>query len=309
MIRAIIDRLRTFWRLSVLTQIAVDQEMRSLRSEAARDTPGNPMTQGFKVYSQTDEDGIIEAIFSAVGCRSRIFVEIGASDGLENNTHYLLHKGWRGVWIEGSQKRVDRLRQSLERESSEERGTKEPDLCVASARIDRANVDATIASCLRRLENGACPSEIDLLSIDIDGNDLPVLEAVHCVRPRVICAEYNAKFPPPTCVQVEYDPELRWAGDDYMGASLSSWVKALSKRGYTLVSCNVSGSNAFFVDDEALRASALPVHAPSALYKPARYHLMFRHSGHRASLAYLARAKSVAFMPSGSIDAPTASPH
>src|SRR5687768_7613741 len=84
-----------------LAQIAIDRELREIRAQALERTPNNPLVRGFKVYAQLDEDGIIEAIFDAIGVRTRTFVEIGSGSGLENNSRYLLHKGWRGVWIEG----------------------------------------------------------------------------------------------------------------------------------------------------------------------------------------------------------------
>ena len=37
------------------------------------------LPSGFKVYSQNDEDGIIQEIFSRIGCESRIFVEFGVT--------------------------------------------------------------------------------------------------------------------------------------------------------------------------------------------------------------------------------------
>ncbi|MGK7887297.1 MAG: hypothetical protein AB4057_22045 [Crocosphaera sp.] len=48
---------------------------------------------GFKVYSQSDEDGIIEEIFARIGVKSKTFVDFGAETGAENNSHYLLGKG------------------------------------------------------------------------------------------------------------------------------------------------------------------------------------------------------------------------
>jgi hypothetical protein len=59
---------------------------------------------GYKVYSQNEEDGIIAEIYRRIGEGEKTFVEFGVEEGLENNTHFLLHKGWRGLWLEGSTK-------------------------------------------------------------------------------------------------------------------------------------------------------------------------------------------------------------
>lgn len=70
---------------------------------------------GFKVYSQNDEDGYIEEIFNRIGTTDKKFIEFGVQDGLESNCHYLLHKGWSGLWIEGSKKCFKQLRKKFEK--------------------------------------------------------------------------------------------------------------------------------------------------------------------------------------------------
>ena len=57
-----------------------------------------------QTYSQGGEDGVIEEIFNRIGTTNKQFVEFGVSQGLENNTAYLLLSGWQGVWLEGSEK-------------------------------------------------------------------------------------------------------------------------------------------------------------------------------------------------------------
>ena len=72
------------------------------------------LLDGFKVYSQNDEDGIIESIFSDIGTTNKLFVEIGVGkDGIENNTHYLLLKNWRGLWIEANSNYVKAIKKNL----------------------------------------------------------------------------------------------------------------------------------------------------------------------------------------------------
>lgn len=110
-------------------------------------------------------------------------------------------------------------------------------------------------------------SEVDFLSIDVDGNDLHILRSFLTVsRPRVICAEYNALFPPPLKISVAYDKSHSWSGDDYMGASLSAFTEMLD--GYLLFGCGIAGLNAFFVRcDLAQPFTKYPEHD---LYQPFR---------------------------------------
>jgi len=68
---------------------------------------------GFKVYSQNEEDGIIEKIFDDIGTTNEIFCEIGIGDCVENNSHYLLLKDWRGIWIDAKSKYIKKLQKKI----------------------------------------------------------------------------------------------------------------------------------------------------------------------------------------------------
>jgi hypothetical protein len=95
-------------------------------------------------------------------------------------------------------------------------------------------------------------SDVDVLSVDLDGNDLYFTEALlDVLHPKLVIVEYNANFPPPAGWAVEYDPNFRWDGTDYQGASLASFCDLLARFGYTLVCCNAAtGANAFFVNND-----------------------------------------------------------
>ncbi|HVE89263.1 MAG TPA: hypothetical protein VNA44_06130 [Burkholderiaceae bacterium] len=255
-------------------QLQLEREMARLRCELRKTMPDNPAACGFKVYSQSDEDGIIETICSRLQLDRGTFVEIGCGDGHENNTHYLLLKDWRGVWIDADPAKVALIRAAL------------PD---AAARLRVACYSVTaenIANLLRHeLTALGVAQTIDLLSIDIDGNDLPLVLAAEALSPNVLVVEYNAKFPYPMSQCVKYDPVHTWRNDDYHGASLGAWVKALETH-YRLVCCNLAGTNAFFVrSDLAGQFEPCP---PAELYQPARFYLTALRSGHPSSLSFLA---------------------
>ena len=103
------------------------------------------------------------------------------------------------------------------------------------------------------------------------------------IAPKIICVEYNGKFPPPTSMAMAYVGDHQWAEDDYYGATLQAWVD-LFKDGYTLVSCNLSGVNAFFVRNDLL--DAFKVYPVDQLYQPCRYWLV-GNNGHRSSMKWL----------------------
>src|SRR3954471_17194326 len=64
--------------------------------------PKRLLRYGFKVYSQHDEDGIIQEIFRRIGTSNRVFIEFGVETGVECNTAKLLIEGWSGLWIEAN---------------------------------------------------------------------------------------------------------------------------------------------------------------------------------------------------------------
>ncbi len=131
--------------------------------------------------------------------------------------------------------------------------------------IDRDNVNALIG----RYYTG----EIDLISIDVDGNDIYLLEALNVVNPRVIVIEYNAKFPPPLSIAQAYNATHRWRGGDYVGASLAAITKIAERKGYALVGCGVMGVNAFFVRQDLLDDKFFPPYTAEHHYQPPRYFL------------------------------------
>ena len=117
------------------------------------------------------------------------------------------------------------------------------------------------------------PRELDLLSIDIDGNDYFVWEAITAIEPRVVVIEYNSKFPPPMRWTIRYDPAHEWDGSDQFGASLQSLADLGIRKGYRLVGCNITGTNAFFVRADLAGDHFVEPPDAATLYQPPRYSL------------------------------------
>jgi hypothetical protein len=249
-------------RLTQAAQMAHLHEHRRALLESPRNADDRRLLKyGYRVHSQGDEDGILHEIFHRVGEGRRTFVEIGAGTGLENNTLFLLIQGWTGVWIEGSPRRVAAAKKNLGAAIAAGR------LRVEQRFVTAPNIDGTVRQLV--------PGDVDLLSIDLDGNDYHVLHAIQSICPRAIVAEYNAKFPPDVEWVMEYNEEHRWDSSDYFGASLKSLEILLTGRGYALVGCNLLGTNAFFVRKDL--ASDPPFCSPFTAenhYEPPRYFLL-----------------------------------
>lgn len=257
--------------LDVHLQLELSRELARLQSDLRRAMPENPAGWGYKVYSQADEDGILDVICHRLKLRSGVFVEIGCGDGRENNTHYLLLKGWRGVWIEGNAEHVSFIRAVLPQSDRLE---------LIQAFVTRENVAQLLRPVLSSF------GSLDILSVDIDSNDLEVAQAaIAAFEPKIVVGEYNAKFPYPLKLVFDYEPARMWQGDDYQGASLAAWTDRL-KPDYRLVSCNLAGTNAFFVRSDGLEP--FREYPPEQLYQPARFYLTALQSGHRPGLSFLA---------------------
>ena len=258
-------------------QMKIESEIREILEKIRGELADPLIAYGFKAYSQCDEDGIIQEIFRRIGVTHKTFVEIGVGNGTENNTHFLLLNGWKGVWIEGNHDYVKSIKENTNYRKNQI-------LSLQGKRITKENCNETILTGLQELK---LEQEIDFFSLDIDGNDYHILQEITAVSPRVICIEYNAKFPPPTKITIPYEESHYWKEDDYMGASLQMYVDYLRAQGYVLITCNITGANAFFVREELI-CGEIVLHPPEKLFQPPRYYLSYRQSGHKPSLKYLA---------------------
>jgi hypothetical protein len=210
-------------------------------------------------HSQNGEDGIIAEIFARIQPTDRSFIEIGASDGVENCTRALLEDGWHGVWIEGDAAMVTAARQVA--------GARP--VTIRNAFVDRASI-------LPVLEEAGAPTIPDLLVIDIDGNDYWVWTTVaSCYHARVVVIEYNAVVGPWLNWVMPYDAAHRWDGTRRHGAGLAALASLGSWLGYTLIGCDSRGVNVFFVvssESEHFSRRSIRGH-----FVAARYRLPFGH--------------------------------
>jgi hypothetical protein len=251
-----------------LTELQIDNYLlENLHKNPKYDNPKKLNRYEFKVFSQAGEDGIISEIFNRIGTTNKFFVEFGVGNGLENNSAYLLVKGWQGYWIEGSDRFCQSIRQSFE------------DL-IANQQLTLKNTFITGENIEDLFRKGNVPTELDLLSIDIDGNDYWVWQAITNYRPRVVIVEYNAIYPPESSWVMQYNPSHQWKYNSHMGSSLKALEKLGHQKGYKLVGCSFSGVNAFFVREDLLGDNFCSPFSAENHYEPARYFLCSQKAGH-----------------------------
>ncbi len=182
-----------------------------------------------KVFSQNGEDGIIEKIFELIGIHNKYFVEIGVETGSECNSRNLLeNKGWKGL--------------ALDREKY---GHLKHFMSINYEHITAENINNIFVKY-------EVPKKFDLLSIDVDGIDWYLWEAIENYAYRVLVIEYNAFVDSTKDWKVKYDPNFKWNRTNYFGASLLALNNLGKEKGYTLVCCDGTGTNAFFIKNEEL---------------------------------------------------------
>ncbi|MDF2385414.1 hypothetical protein JMG10_28370 [Nostoc ellipsosporum NOK] len=243
-----------------------DYIARQLREEPRYADPRKLTRFEYQSFSQYGEDGIIEEIFHRIGETNRYFVEFGVETGIECNSSLLLFKGWKGLWIEGNEQSAATIRRHFSEALGNER------LSLLNRFITAENIESLFTE-------AGVPVEPDLLSIDIDRNDYYVWKAIETFRPRVVCMEYNAIFPPSVDFVVPYAADQTWDGTSYFGASLAALNRLAGMKGYSLVGCSFAGVNAFFVRNDCLNDQFLEPGSLKTHYEPARYFL-YRKEGH-----------------------------
>ena len=249
-------------QLRVHQEILVAQLVAARRDDSRRLTP-----HGAQVYSQGEEDGILSEIFRRVGVTNRVFAECGVGDGLENNTTYLLLRGWSGYWFEADDASLKAIARTFHHPISSHR------LKVAGGFLTRESVAGAF-------QQQGVPRDLDLLSLDIDRNTSHVWRELRAFRPRVVVVEYNASIPPSDAWEIDYQPDGTWNGSMYFGASLKALELLGREMGYALVGCTLTGVNAFFVRLDLISGQFAEPFTSEHHYEPPRYYLA-RPSGHR----------------------------
>lgn len=199
----------------------------------------------FNVYSQNGEDGILLFILSKIGVHNFTIIEFGGSDGQQcNSANLLLNYNWNSLLIEGNSDKVKNGIQYYENKK-----ITQPQLKFISEFITAENINVLF-------NRNGYEGEIDILSIDIDGNDYHVLKNITTINPRIIVAEYNASLGPTKNLTMPYIKDFTYKSLEktgfYFGASLKAFENLGKQKGYTLVGTDSMGVNAFFIRNDLM---------------------------------------------------------
>jgi len=188
----------------------------------------------FGMLSQNEEDGLILELFKRVGVTDRRFTEIGCGINGGNSGFLLSECGWSGLMVDGRNACVKKVALKYGRF----------DVTAVRQLVSREGINAL-------LEGYGLTGSFDLLSIDVDGVDFFLWEALTVAQPRVVVIEYNYLFGPERSITVPYSPEFSLPDAptrSYRGASLEAMVRLGRRKGYRLVA--TERINAFFLRDD-----------------------------------------------------------
>jgi hypothetical protein len=180
------------------------------------------------VHSQAGEDGVIEWAFNIIGARSKWCVEFGAWDGvyLSNTCNLIRNAGWSAVMIEGDAKKCAEIEVNHPDRSK----------VIALNRMVGFEGDDRLDAILAATP---IPRDFDLISIDVDGTDWHIWEALFNYRPRLVVIEFNGQIPNAVNFVQARNPSIS------EGSSLAAMIELGKAKGYELVA--TSGGNGYFV--------------------------------------------------------------
>lgn len=206
--------------------------MQMYRERAANGEVLNFQDVAYSNYSQFGEDGVLEYIFALIGATNRIVVEMCCGIAAEcNATNLILNHNWAGLLFDGNEKNIAQGKAFFNKLISHYRHPK-----LIPAWITKNNINDLI-------RDNLVSGEIDLFSLDIDGVDYWLLEALDVITPRVIILEAQLHLGPDLEYTIPYRDDfvvgtLEFEGAQtlmHSGASVRAFNSLLEKKGYRLV--------------------------------------------------------------------------
>lgn len=182
------------------------------------------------IRSQDGEDGVLEYVFKTIGATNKICVEFGAWDGehLSNTWNLINNHGWRGVLIEASQAKYMELCKKFQQN---------PNVRPVNRMVKDSGADSIDTILSQTISS----RQIDLISIDVDGNEYEIWKNMTVICPRVVIVEYNPTIPSHIDLRATNQ-------DNFFGSSIRTLYNLGKEKGYELVCATLC--NGIFVQKE-----------------------------------------------------------
>jgi hypothetical protein len=185
---------------------------------------------------------VIQHLIKLVEIKNKTFIEFGVEDFFESNCRFLLMKDdWKGFVIDGSKINIQKLKNSY---------------FYWKHYLDATKGFITTENIEDILDTSGFDYDLGILSIDLDGNDYHILEAINKYKPRILICEYNSVFGSFRKITIPYKTDFfrtkAHHSNLYGGASLAALTYLANKKGYSLVGTNTAGNNAFYIRNDLL---------------------------------------------------------
>lgn len=214
----------------------------------------------FQVFSQFGDDGIIQYLIEKLPMINKTFIEFGVENYAEANTRFLLiNNYWSGLVMDGDATNIEYIKKGQIYSFY--------DLRAIQCFITKDNINDV-------LKSSGFKKEIGILSIDIDGNDYWVWDAIKEFEPQIIICEYNSLFGFEDPITIPYKSEfVRGVASplNFYGTSLNAACLLAKERGYFFIGCNSAGNNAYFINEKLRSFCPISEKSPEEGYNLAQF--------------------------------------
>lgn len=200
---------------------------------------------GFRCYSQFEEDGIILYLLTMIGVDAGTVAEMCCGNGMEcMATNLILNHGYKGYLFDGDEANIKAATQFF---------NKKKDCLLVKPELKHTWITTENVNAL--LTNSGCPKDVDFFSLDIDGNDYWIWEAIDAINPKICCFETHNMVPSDKSLTIPYNPTFDcWSQppelQNFRSVSLAAMIKLSKRKGYRLIGSHKHGFNVFFMRND-----------------------------------------------------------
>jgi hypothetical protein len=200
-------------------------------SKTLKDVTARSNKAGY--YCLLGEDIVLQFMIDKLNLTNGHCMEFGARTGIAgSNILYLCKNGYTGLMIEASDRYFKVLKKNM-------------------AKYPNVICDKRFITCEENtvddiLEEHKFPTDMDLISIDIDSNDYWVWKSMKKYKPKIVIIEFNPSFK--ESFTIEYNPKFKWKKDYHYGATAPALYKLGLEKGYDLV--YIFPYNLVFIDKD-----------------------------------------------------------
>ena len=247
-----------FWFIVFYNKIWGISKARNKEFIAAVNVSADLPEKQLNVFTRHNEDGILLYLIDRVGCTDKSFIDLGSNDCMNSNCANLaFHFNWNGFFIDANQQVLLRGKYIYHRHFSN---------CAKLFSFTHAIVTPeNINGLFIQLHTG---DKIDLMSIDLDGNDYFIWESISLVNPKIVVAEVQVEKGNTEYIPVNNKKVEKHEDNVSKGASPLTMQKLAYKKEYELVAVNKGGYNMFFVRKDCMK-NLEPISVHEALKKTA----------------------------------------